>query len=160
MIRLTLLTLAALFAVLTIYGKPDPNAPRKVGQVAARQADSAPVAADPQPSAEIVKVVSQTPQKVQKFPGPALRPSPEHADDAEIALAELAPAADTEILYITGKRVNFRAGPSTNDRVIGALLGGSPVEAIGDTNGGWINIRDAQGRVGYVSASLLSAKRP
>lgn len=63
-------------------------------------------------------------------------------------------------MYVTGNRVNFRAGPSTNDRVIGALLLGSPVEALGETDGGWMQLRDAQGREGYMSAQFLSPNRP
>lgn len=164
MIRLTLLTLAALLAVLVIFGKPDPNAPeRPVAEDQPRPEPELPVEPEPEPeelAVPVVEVTAQAPRAEQRFPGPALRPSPEHQSGAEAAETELAPEPGATVLYVTGNRVNFRAGPSTNNSVVGALLGGSPVEALGPETAGWINIRDAQGRVGYMSAQFLSANRP
>ena len=159
MIKLTLLTLAGLFGVMMLFGEPGA---RSVTPAAAQTAEAAPEAAAPEPAAEIIAVAAQTPEKVQNFAGPALRPSPEHAGEQPAPAAPL-PAAAAEgaaILYVTGNKVNFRAGPSKDDAVVGALLGGSPVEAIGPTDGGWVHIRDAQGREGFMSANFLSANRP
>ena len=160
MIRLILLTLVAMFAVLALWGDGDPTA-------APRQQAAAPVASEPdaepapEPAAEIIPVATQTAPQVQEFPGPALQPSPEYAgDDTPAPTAEIVPAAGGSILYVTGNRVNFRAGPSTGDAVVGALARGSAVESIGPTNGGWVNIRDAQGRIGFMSLQFLSDQQP
>lgn len=113
--------------------------------------------------AEIVQATGQTPERVQRFPGPPLRPSPEHASrsaDGTAAAPSPPPGASGPLRYVTGSRVNMRAGPSTGDRVIGALEGGAAVEAMGPTDGAWVNIRDARGRLGYVSAQFLSETPP
>lgn len=165
MIRLTILTVLGLFAVWIVLGEPEPgvSAPPAERQTVAVEPATEP---EPKPEAPIEAVVpaaavAQTPEQVQTFPGPALRPSPEYAGQTETAeptpTAELAGA---QILYVTGSKVNFRAGPSTSDRVIGALLLGSPVEALGQSEGGWMHLRDAQGREGYMSGQFLSPDRP
>ncbi|MFV0303754.1 MAG: SH3 domain-containing protein [Paracoccus sp. (in: a-proteobacteria)] len=166
MIRLTILTLLGLFAVLALFGDPDPETPFNPAS-ADRVAEPAPEAVPVETVAEAAlpavpaDEVAQTPEQVQQFPGPGLRPSPEHAGRAETGIAEAGepPASDAEIMYVTGDRVNFRAGPSTSDRVIGAILRGSPVEILGQING-WAQLRDAGGREGYMSQQFLSPSRP
>lgn len=106
----------------------------------------------------VVQAELQTPQRVDRFPGPPLRPSPEHEgkEGQQDRAEDLRSTASGPILYVTGSRVNFRAGPTTSDRVIGALGEGAPVEALGPTDGSWIRIRDAEGREGYMSGQFLS----
>lgn len=111
------------------------------------------------PPADLVEAEDQTPEKVQEFPGPELHPSPEYAGETPQP-AKALPTADGEILYVTAQRVNFRAGPSTSDRVIGSLDSGDAVEAIGPTDADWINIRAANGRIGYLSGQFLSGQAP
>lgn len=111
------------------------------------------------PPSDIVQAEDQTPEKVQQFPGPELRPSPEYAGETPEP-AQVLTTADGDVLYVTAERVNFRAGPSTNDSVIGSLDSGDAVEAIGPTDADWINIRAANGRIGYLSSQFLSAQAP
>lgn len=175
MIRLTILTLAGLFAVLSIYGggqrdradAPPAETAADAGAAAAADTtgESAPDAtvtnaAATQPAAIAPDDVEQTPEKVQDFPGPPLRPSPEYVGTTEQAEAELNAPEGADVMYVTGDKVNFRAGPSTNDRVIGSLLRGSPIEALNRTDDGWVQLRDAQGREGYMSAQFLSSEQP
>ncbi|MCQ0972191.1 SH3 domain-containing protein [Paracoccus sp. TK19116] len=174
MIRLILLTLVGLFGAFILWGEPGARDAQRAtdAEVAASSEPASPEATEAEEEAvddsavsaetaePIVAAEAQTPEQVQDYPGPPLRPSPEHEGEGEEAVADLAPANAGAVLYVTGTRVNFRAGPSTNDAVIGALNGGSPVEALGEPSGGWINIRDAQGRTGYMSADFLSAERP
>ncbi|MCF3973628.1 SH3 domain-containing protein [Paracoccus salsus] len=179
MIRLFVLmavTLAALYAVMSVYGAGNPRAELRQAQPApsrsaARDAgsrsvlsapDPAPLVLEPDdpPPAEMVPASEQTPARVRDFPGPPLRPSPEYRGAASEASAPGPSGATGPILYVTGTRVNFRAGPSTGDRVIGALNGGEAVEALGPPDSDWVNIRDSDGRVGYMSGRFLSDTPP
>ena len=164
MIRLTLLTLAATFAILMIWGDASPDARLGKPQAAAPTPPTATAPADEvaEPAAELIPVATQTPERVQEFPGPELQPSPEYGgqDTPDTAAPAIAAADGGEILYVTGNRVNFRAGPSTGDAVVGALGRGSAVEAVGPAAEGWVNIRDAQGRIGFMSAQFLSNQQP
>lgn len=183
MIRLALLmalTLAGLYLAMSVYGAGDHRAARQrslpAPREAAKEADAeergeegllpqlaetaAPAPVSEEPEADLVQAATQTPEQVQRFPGPALRPSPEHAGRTADAPAPPPQGAQGPILYVTGNRVNFRAGPSTGDRVIGALNGGAAVEALGPTGGAWVNIRDTEGRTGYMSGQFLSTEAP
>ena len=157
---LLLATLAGLFLVLTIWGDGNPraaNRPVPEVQPAAQDAEAQALAApDPQIApAAVIRAESQPPEQVQRFPGPALRPSPEHA--GETPAAEL---PDGPVLYVTGDRVNMRAGPSTGDRVVASLTRGTAVQPLGPQDAEWVNIRDADGRTGYVAGRFLSATAP
>lgn len=168
---LTALTLGGLLLVMSLFGEDGPRqaqrdaiAEQQIAEEPAPEPEPEPAVTEAEPATDapaeaVPAAAAQTPQRVQDFPGPALRPSPEHAGETESAIAELAPTDGAAIMYVTGSRVNFRAGPSTGDSVIGALNGGSPVEALGEVSG-WVNIRDAQGRTGYMSAQFLSPDRP
>lgn len=161
MLRLILLTVAALVAVLMFMGGNDGRTPPASAPAVATPAPQPePAAPVPNPEATgapVITDVAQTPERRRDFPGPALRPSPEYADQAPPEdLAE----APTDLLFVTGNTVNFRAGPTTTDEVVGSLSRGDTVTAIGPRSGDWIEIRDDRGRTGFMSAQFLSAQRP
>lgn len=174
MIRLVLFlaaTVIGLYAAMAVIGSGDQRSARSPvvtapvqpaaednGPVATPAADESSQTEDEEP--EVVQAAGQTPQQVQRFPGPPLRPSPEHAGRAPEETTAAPAGATGPVRYVTGSRVNMRAGPSTGDRVIGALDGGAAVEALGPEDGPWVNIRDARGRLGYVSAQFLSDTPP
>ncbi|MDO5706266.1 MAG: SH3 domain-containing protein [Paracoccus sp. (in: a-proteobacteria)] len=165
MIRLTILTLAALFAALMIWGDPGARqrpvaADQPLPTVAPAVEHGLFDALTPSARPELIRVTEQTPQRTNPYPGPALRPSPEYQSQARAAVTDLAAPEGAEVLYVTGNRVNFRAGPSTNDAVVGALTRGAPVQALGPRSGNWVQIRDGQGRTGYMSGDFLSPDRP
>ena len=169
MIRLLLLialTLAAGYGLLAVYGDPLPRS----APPATRAETSESVAAPPETSAseasatraepagdaqDLVQATSQTPQQVQRFPGPALRPSPQYADRVPPA----APRAESggQLARITGSRVNMRAGPSTADAVLTSLGRGTAVQALGPLGGDWVHVRAPDGQRGYVSGQFLEA---
>lgn len=174
MIRLFLLiaaTLAGLYVLLAAFGDPGarptasqppepataepPAPPAEEGTLAEALGEGAGTGAEGEPPADLVQASSQTPQQVQRFPGPPLEPSPEHAGRTSQPAQPLA-GAEGPILYVTGSRVNMRAGPSTGDAVLTALTAGTPVEALGPTDAAWVNIRAPGGQVGYVSGQFLS----
>ncbi|MDO5648423.1 SH3 domain-containing protein [Paracoccus sp. (in: a-proteobacteria)] len=159
MLRLGLLlvvTLVAMFGVLSVMGGDDLRSARRPAPEPVPVVETTPV---PAPVAEPeVVTTEQTPEQVQQFPGPALRSSPEYAgrDVAPAAAVTALPDSDLPVMMVTGNRVNFRSGPSTNDGVVGALTNGARVHAIGPTDAAWVNIRDAQGREGFMSSQFLS----
>jgi hypothetical protein len=159
---LLLATLAGLFVILSVWGDGNLRADRRPvppPQPAALDAGAAsPAVPEPQatPAAAVVQAESQTPEQVQRFPGPMLQPSPEYAGETPEPVA----VADGPVLYVTGDRVNVRAGPSTGDRVVTALERGTGVQALGPQDGEWVNVRDADGRTGYVAGRFLSATAP
>lgn len=160
MFKLIFLTLAALFLVLTVYGDGDGRQVTQRETPLASETD--PVSLQsllPADKPEIIVEVQQTPERVQPFPGPALQSSPEYAG-AEPPATEPEQEPGENSLFVSGNSVNFRSGPTTNDRVIGALPRGAMVTAIGATGGEWVQIRDAQGREGYMAARFLQETRP
>jgi hypothetical protein len=59
-------------------------------------------------------------------------------------------------LRVTGDRVNFRAGPSTEDEILAALALGTEVELIERVADGWVHLRvPATGLTGYMSGDFL-----
>ncbi|MFD2815529.1 SH3 domain-containing protein [Paracoccus aerius] len=154
---LILATLAALFVILSALGDGNLRADRQP----APDERMAPLGPVPEPvaPAEITPVVveaeSQTPSRCSASQAPPC------------ALARICgrnPVAtalpDGPVLYVTGDRVNMRAGPSTGDRVVSSLVRGTAVQPLGPTDAEWVNIRDADGRVGYVAGRFLSQTAP
>lgn len=183
---LTLATLAALFLALSIWGEGNPRAGRRppadlrpAAQDAgpARMADAPalpprpdtvppgdPLAAAAPPSAEdparavaatVIEPPAQTPRKVQRFPGPPLQPAPGQASRPE---SSPLPAGGT--LYVAAERVNMRAGPSTRDAVVAPLGRGAALQPVGAAAGEWVQVRDGEGRQGFVAARFLSGTAP
>ena len=162
MFKLIFLTLLAFVTILVVFGEGDgrrlepaveevaaPAEPTE--QVVPSEATSASAAVVDEPQVE------QTPEQQPEFPGPELRPSPEY--QGETPQENLADAP-TDTLYVTGNSVNFRAGPSTSEDVVGRLSRGQMVTAVGERSGDWVQIRDGDGRTGFMSAQFLSASRP
>lgn len=44
--------------------------------------------------------------------------------------------------------------------MIGALNAGAAVEVLSPTDASWVNIRDADGRIGYISGQFLVTEAP
>ncbi|WBU63142.1 SH3 domain-containing protein [Paracoccus aerodenitrificans] len=173
MFKLIFVTLIAFFAVLFVYGDGETRrvtaAPTEPATEAAPQENRAAeaaeeAAAEARAQAESESAaqqsaaeVEQTPEQRPRYAGPELRPSPEYANQQP---AEDLAEAPTDTLYVTGSSVNFRAGPTTSDNVVGRLSRGQIVTAIGPRTGDWVEIRDGQGRTGFMSAQFLSADQP
>jgi hypothetical protein len=61
------------------------------------------------------------------------------------------------LLQVTGDRVNFRAGPSTDDEILTALNRGERVELIERVADGWAHLRVVDtGLEGYMSGDFLA----
>lgn len=73
-----------------------------------------------------------------------------------VAPAPDIPATAGVLLRVTGDRVNFRAGPSTDDAILAALTQGTEVELIERVADGWAHLRVPQtGLSGYMSEDFL-----
>lgn len=84
--------------------------------------------------------------------------SPTAGGDAGTAEAAAPPPSDPNAvrLQVTGDRVNFRAGPSTEDEILAALTLGTEVELIERVADGWAHLRvPATGLTGYMSGDFL-----
>jgi uncharacterized protein YgiM (DUF1202 family) len=70
-------------------------------------------------------------------------------------------AAEVEVRYITGRSVNVRQGPGTENAVLAKLTRGEAVTVVWADDTGWSRIRiEGDGLEGYVSSELLAATAP
>ncbi|MEP2262077.1 MAG: SH3 domain-containing protein [Paracoccaceae bacterium] len=68
--------------------------------------------------------------------------------------------ANAPMWYVTGSRVNLRAGPGTSNAVVGKLGFGAEAEVLGDKDG-WYEIRTADGVTsGWIFGKFLADSRP
>lgn len=78
------------------------------------------------------------------------------AADAPLATADAAP----KLWYVSGTRVNLRAGPGTGNAVVGQLVLGDAAQVLGDADG-WYEIRSADGALsGWVFGKFLTETKP
>lgn len=78
---------------------------------------------------------------------PAPVPAPEAAAAAPAAPAtkpapaETASGGDADLLKVTASALNMREGPSSSHPVVAGLVRGAVAEVIGETQGGWVQVR-------------------
>ena len=72
--------------------------------------------------------------------------------------AKPTPPEKETITYIAEKRVNFRKGPSTSDRILGKILPGVEVERV-ESSGSWSKIIH-NGVTGFVASSYIKKRSP
>jgi len=77
------------------------------------------------------------------------------ADASAPAPGRGAEAATAERLYVTGSRVNLRAGPSTRDAVVGSVAYGEAVDVLGYADDAWAEVR-VEGRAAFMSRRFLA----
>lgn len=101
----------------------------------------------PTPDPTPVPVVAPTPTP---DPVPVVPPTPEPD-----------PVAILPVLYVTGSKVNMRAGPSTNDGIVAALERGTAVDFQGEVGDGWSQITVINtGATGFMASRFLSPDQP
>jgi len=89
----------------------------------------------------------------------ATEPVPENAV-AETTLSEL-DGVEGQIMYVTARSVNVRAGPSTETEVLGSLGSGEAALVVSDIDGEWARIViQGDGMEGYVALRFLTAESP
>jgi hypothetical protein len=71
------------------------------------------------------------------------------------------PAGEGEIWYVDGSSVNVRAGPSTDDEVVGKLSRGEATLVVWREGEDWARIRiEGDGIEGYVATRFLTPEAP
>ncbi|SFI83262.1 SH3 domain-containing protein [Jannaschia pohangensis] len=176
MIKLTFTLAAALYAGFVIWGQPETST-----SIAA--VDSAPAGSNADFLAPVVLNRNAQPAQVTRSAvgdggvpdasviaasapeptsgsGPRLIGEPVVVNLIEPAAPVVVTApqdVDPDRLFrVTGSRVNMRSGPSTSNRVVDSLPGGTLAEAISEETDGWIEIRDtATGKTGFMSVRFL-----
>jgi len=71
------------------------------------------------------------------------------------------PDQTATIRFVSSKRVNVRAGPSTQFEVVDQVLFADAVEIIGNTTDEWVHIRiQGDGVDGYMASRFLQVSAP
>lgn len=65
-----------------------------------------------------------------------------------------------ESWYVSGTRVNLRAGPGTTNAVVARLGLGTEAKLLSDPAADWIEIRTADGTAGWISSKFLTDSAP
>lgn len=161
MLRLSLMLGAAIYAGLVVLSEQLPDSPADVGRAVIAVDVTAPalagrsdvlVTADGR-TLRIAAVIDPT--EIAGGPGPITRVSTAPAETV-IASASVG-QPDLPLVEVTGNQVNLRAGPSTGDAVLGAMVRGEQAELIAATGNGWVQIRAmSSGTIGYMADRFVS----
>lgn len=73
-----------------------------------------------------------------------------------LVVEQAPPTPNAELLQVSGDRVNFRAGPSTDNEILASLTRGTQLELIERVADGWAHLRVLDtGLEGYMSGDFL-----
>ena len=85
----------------------------------------------------------------------------EPAPAPETSVAAVTQGDDVTVRYVTGERVNVRAGPSTSDPVLDQVVYADAVQVLDETGDGWVHIRmEGAGVEGYMAGRFLQDTDP
>ena len=164
MIRMTLLLAFCIWLVFVLGPEPAPPGPQVVAETADPEAvtpeDGRSVTLETGEVWQIDRVIRSGPQQPDAEPVVAAR-AESAEDDTDDARAQEIANAEVLFLYVTGTRVNLRAGPSTDNPIVAALTQGTATELVAEAPDGWFEIRDpATGTTGFMSGDFLSPTPP
>ncbi|MGJ8582536.1 MAG: SH3 domain-containing protein [Marinosulfonomonas sp.] len=94
------------------------------------------------------------------FTAPPAEPAP--TPTVEIANVPDAPENENvTVRYVSGERVNVRAGPSTSEAVLDQVVYADAVQVLDETGDGWVHIRiEGAGVEGYMAGRFLQDTDP
>lgn len=164
MLRLTVFACAAVYAALVIFSA-DPQGPE--GNEGPGLSLAGPVTDAPQPEPAVFVTADGRSLPVaavivpQEFRAPtgqvALVSTPRAAERVTASASQGQAQVQVPVAEVTGNSVNLRAGPSTADAVLTALLQGERVELLGATDTGWAQIRTiSTGVEGFMATRFLN----
>jgi len=112
-------------------------------------------------SGDVVATLVTDTQKAVALTAPQIGATPE----ATLSLASLSTAGDApvaksalDLRNVVASRVNMRNGPGTRFDVISTLDRNEQVEVLRVGDNGWVRLKTASGRVGWMAERLLSEK--
>lgn len=164
-IRLTLIFTAGIGGAMWYFGRDtglpedrlgrdpgdEPAVVMPVPAPAPRPAPPVVIAPEPVPAPAPEPVVVEAPEPA---PPPQAEPQPEPQPEPE-------PDPVFTVLYVTGSKVNLRAGPSTGEAIVTALHQGDAVDELEPEQDGWSYIRAQEsGAVGFMATRFLSPEAP
>lgn len=178
MLRWTLLLCIGLYLTLSIGGED--RGQQRLGLLEAeRDAERATARAAAGSDAQVTAGQDRTEPSVDLAfaPRTALITPPAHVQaavaeavsqalsDTQAALTPIAGSqpetAPGRVMYVTGRAVNVRNGPSTRTEVVDRLLRGDEVSVVWVEQNGWARIRvEGDGVDGYMALGLLSETPP
>ena len=180
MLKLIVVTLAAFFVVLQVFGDPSQrpavsrDAPASLTLASLIGVDDRieETSLDPEPllsDAEAIVLAVETGKRVrlERKSGPqtvTLRGAPEvikvaavNTDQLEVPAVDPAPVAKW---FVSGSRVNLRQGPGTSNAVVTQVTLGTEAEVI-DSRNGWMQIVTTDGAAtGWISGKFLKEQVP
>jgi len=165
MLRLTLMLSAVVYAVLVIYSENSIGPAVEDVEVARDAAVSAPelLAANVEPT-ELLTDDGRVLQIAARFDptgegygfNQVAAVSTASEEGIVMSSASLASMHIT-LMEVTGRSVNLRAGPSTNDRILGSLVRGEQAELVASLDNGWAQIRSVStGTEGFMADRFLA----
>lgn len=182
MFKLLVATLAALYAVLWIFGAED----RRVEQVARADADvldisvsalasvnTVEAAAAPATRTDGPKLSENEALRAALDAGKALRadrssytllgarPTAVETDSTtNDVVAAVSQSPERQTWYVSGSRVNLRAGPGTGNDVVGQVVLGDAAHVL-DERDGWYRIESVNGTgSGWIFGKFLNEQQP
>lgn len=180
MLRLTILLCAGLYATLLIGGAD--RGQKRMGLVEAEQeaallaeqqsaallqtelvSNEAAVRAPEPQAARLISVAFSSNDPVISPAALSARPEEPVAAAAPVPVVEAVFAEDSaaEVMFVTGRSVNVRFGPSTGEDVIARLARGEAVTIVERQDNGWARIRiEGDGVEGFMSLDFLSDVAP
>ena len=166
MLRLTFLLCSGLFLVMLLggrdFGQLRPGLAQAETDVKAVPVTVRPIIATA-PAAPKDQVLQARSVPATTEPENTVFTLSDYADPEPEAIAQSAPeqAADGEVWYVSGNSLNVRAGPSTDDAVVGKLARGEAMLLMTREGDDWARIKiEGDGIEGYVATRFLSAEVP
>ena len=160
MFRLTALLVAAIYVTLIVFGEPSGSGVAVTRKavldgpllgVGPASAEATAAAENPEP------IGAEEAVELALAAGETARPDPEPTTSEATAAAA---KPELPVFYVTGSRVNFRAGPSTSESVVGQFRFGDAAEVLSDPSESWVRVRNTDGREGYVFGRFLAPEAP
>ncbi|NKX43279.1 SH3 domain-containing protein [Roseicyclus persicicus] len=163
MLRLTLMLGAAIYAGLVIFSERAPDAAAPGVDVTRAAGVDATAPAQPTPTGRLVTADGRVLAIATVIDPAALVTDRDtiHAVSTRAPETVIASASagqpDLPLVQVTGASVNLRAGPSTDQPVLDALVQGERAELIAALGNGWVQIRTVDGGVeGYMADRFVA----
>lgn len=168
MFRLIAVTLAALYAILYIFGDPD-RLPAEVARaetpgLSLRDFAGIRLGVNDSPALPGSEISDAEAIRIALEAGARARA--DQTTDRRGSVAEQSASAnattvepETDYRYVTASRVNLRGGPGTSTPVVGQVGLGAQAEVIEDRDG-WYRIRLTDGGSGWIYGKFLGERQP